>query len=405
MVQSNDAPSSSQVSPLDNCRKPLFFAVANPEELGLAPPANRRGEAICTWVRSLSVMQKEALVVSSHTGRAWRLASDEGAYLMGQDAAPCPLSFFTVGMVSSFMNELQALAKMRGIKLRDVQLTQDNYYTMTGSALRGTMVGGALPVHLAAEIDSDSDSRVLTSLVPDAVAASPINGLMGPVHASQFTLTHNGRAIEVGRVDSLDRIAETDPGHQFDSSRPAAGNWNDLVSRNGMTPKADETTSTQGSSLADSQDRRLHLQGICVLRNDGVKQIEQRLYNPHGSIFHFLSDEDGRAPEANAYASAGVGFCFMTQFGRYAKIAKKELAEYRIVQDTHFSLGGASSGTGKPGESDRIETHVYLKTPHDDDLARQVLDMSEQTCFLHAFCRTNLKTSIRTRQPRTAALS
>ena len=81
----------------------------------------------------------------------------------------------------------------------------------------------------------------------------------------------------------------------------------------------------------------------------------------------------------------------MTQFGRYASIAKKELAAYRIVQDTHFSKGGASGGTGVAGTAAPVETHVYLETPEGDDFARQVLDMSEQTCFLHALCRTELK--------------
>ena len=85
----------------------------------------------------------------------------------------------------------------------------------------------------------------------------------------------------------------------------------------------------------------------------------------------------------------------MTQFGRYAKIVKKPLAAYRIFQDTHFSLGGASGGTGKPGETDPVETHVYLNTGENDDFARTALDMSEQTCFLHAFCKAELKAKIR----------
>ena len=85
----------------------------------------------------------------------------------------------------------------------------------------------------------------------------------------------------------------------------------------------------------------------------------------------------------------------MTQFGRYATIVKKPLAECRILQETHFSLGGASGGTGKPGETDPVETHVYLKTGEDDDFARTGLDMSEQTCFLHAFCKAELKAKIR----------
>ena len=52
-------------------------------------------------------MQKEAIVASARSGKAWRLASDEGPYLDGFDSAPCPLSFLTTGMVSSYFNEIQ----------------------------------------------------------------------------------------------------------------------------------------------------------------------------------------------------------------------------------------------------------------------------------------------------------
>jgi uncharacterized OsmC-like protein len=163
------------------------------------------------------------------------------------------------------------------------------------------------------------------------------------------------------------------------------------------------TTGFAGSSLSEQQDRVLHLRGICRLREDGVKQVEQRLYNPHGTIFHFLCDEApenggrGTAPDAATYISAGIAFCFMTQIGRYAKIAKQDLRDYRIVQDAHFSLGGASGGTGVAGEADPIETHLHLQSGEDDDFARTALDMGEQTCFLHALCRTELKTRIRVR--------
>jgi hypothetical protein len=72
-----------------------------------------------------------------------------------------------------------------------------------------------------------------------------------------------------------------------------------------------------------------------------------------------------------------------------------DLPDYRIVQDTHFSLGGASGGTGTAGAADPVETHVYLETSESDETAQEMLDISEQTCFLHAFCRTDLKTKLR----------
>lgn len=101
------------------------------------------------------------------------------------------------------------------------------------------------------------------------------------------------------------------------------------------------------------------------------------------------------APDAESDIATGIGFCFMTQFGRYAKIMKKPLDDYRIIQDAHFSLGGASGATGKPETADPLETHCYLKSKFDDDFARSCLDMAEQTCFLHAFCRTDLKANVK----------
>ena len=85
----------------------------------------------------------------------------------------------------------------------------------------------------------------------------------------------------------------------------------------------------------------------------------------------------------------------MTQFGHFVKMLDLDLEEYRVVQDSPLSLGGASGGTGKAGKADPLETHVYLKTNESDDVAREMLDISEQTCFLHAFCRTDMKSKLK----------
>lgn len=387
-------------NPLRDCGKPLFFAVGNAAELGLAAPPIRLGDAVRLWVRSLSAMQKEALVVSARTGAVWRLASDEGAYLAGLDEAPCPLSFLTTGMVSSYMTELLALAKQRGIRIERIRLVQDNYYTMVGSALRGTMTGGAKNVDLTAQIASDASRAALTTLVLDATAASPLNGLMRGAKESLFTLTHNGREIAPARALPIGRSAEPYFEAAFDAATPAPGDWAATIRRGGPTPKAEHTVTLANDSLAEHQSRLLHLRGICTLRADGVKEIEQQLYNPHGSIFRFLCDEApgdggrGRAPDAASYIAAGIGLCFMTQIGRYAKIAGKRLDRYRILQDLHLSLGGASAGTGTAGRADPVETHVSLESREDDEFARTALDMAEQTCFLHAFCKTDLKAKV-----------
>jgi hypothetical protein len=188
--------------------KPLFFRAD--VAAGLRPPAIRpgRGEAVRAVVRSLSAMQKEALVASARTGAVWRLASDEGAYLDGHDVAPCPLSFFTTGMICSYMNEILALASQRHIALRQLKLIQDNYYTMKGSALAGTMTGGARDVELEAIIDTDASPSDVQALVCDAIAASPIQGLLRGVKDSLFTGhdTSTGRPSPIAKIYSTPRF-------------------------------------------------------------------------------------------------------------------------------------------------------------------------------------------------------
>ena len=373
-----------------------FFKVANPEGLRVNAPENRKGDALRTCVRSLSGFQKEALVRSALTGDVWRLVSDEGPYLNGHDAAPCPLAFLSTGMVASFMNEILALAKLRNVEIRKLKLIQDNFYTMKGSMPKRTMVGGAENIELQVEIDCDLDDSALNDFLIQATYASPLNGLMRGQLDSLFKLSNNAQELPTHAATELVGDLLSDPGDQFQNSVASASAL-DLVAPVGITPKKEvpKGTVSGGSSLTDEQDRRLNIGAIAVMRADGIKEIQQMQYSPHGTSFKFLSSEDGRAPDANSLISAGIGFCFMTQFGRFVSMLKLDLSDYRIVQDTHFSLGGASGGTGKAGEADPIETHVYLETGESDTVAQEMLDISEQTCFLHAFCRTDLKTKLK----------
>jgi hypothetical protein len=375
------------VNPLADSGLPRFFALAGRHAAQLDTPEPHGGDTVRFFGRSLAGMQKEALVRTS-AGGAWRLASDEGAYLNGLDEAPCPLAFMTTGMAASFMHAIQARLSAAGIAHRGVRLVQDNYYTMEGSMPRRTMIGGAKAVELDVEIVVDQDTESLRPLVVDAVEVAPVSGLIRPVLTNTFTLSVNGRELRPRAVSPLGRAPLPDPGPLFDDLSPAGALPEPLVTRAGLTPLTDEATSHSGSSYAPEQSRTLHLRGICTVRPDGVAVVEQRLYNPHGSTFQLLSHESaaggGLAPEALAYVSAGIGFCFMTQFGRFARIMGKRLDGYRIVQDTRFTAGHA----------DAVETHVYLDTPEDDAFAREVVDLGERTCFLHALCRTPLETQV-----------
>ena len=65
-----------------------FFPVSNADDVGSEAPEGRKGDALRTWVRSLSSFQKEALVRSAASGKTLRLVSDDSPFLNGHDAAP-----------------------------------------------------------------------------------------------------------------------------------------------------------------------------------------------------------------------------------------------------------------------------------------------------------------------------
>ncbi|WP_165492180.1 OsmC family protein [Egibacter rhizosphaerae] len=390
-------------------RLPRYFHAGTGAELGVPPPADYRGQPVRTWARTLAGMQKEAVVLSGATGHVWRLVSDEGPYLAGHDRAPCPLAFMTTGMVASYMEELRTVARARGITLHDVELVLDNRYTLEGSALRGTgtMIGGALDPHVEARVDSDATSDAVEEALAAAVASSPVRGLVEDALTSRFSLICNGEPVPVGRVGTVEALADATALGPYEAARAAGPGDAQLVR---MRTPADEVSGVPGaagSSLQADQSRTLHVRGTCTLEADGTKRVEQELFQPIGSAYTLWSDEAGsgeaepsgssepttspRAPDAATYVAAGLAFCFMTQLGRYATIARKQLDAYQVVQDLQLSPTAAPEHRGL---AHPVETHVALETPEGDEFARTVLDTGERTCFLHALCRSKLTTRV-----------
>jgi len=400
-------------TPLEEIGGPLYYIAGNAAAAGFAAPPNRHGQSLRTWVRSLGGMQKEALVVSAATGTAWRFACDEGGHLGGFNKAPNPLTYLSAGMISSYMSEITALAGLRGIALRDLALILENFYYRQGDFRQGTMVSGALPPDLTVACQADCDAPTLTALLYDGVAASPLNGLARGSHPSLFTLVHNGTVLTPTQVTPLDAAPLGHPGDNFAKLAPTA----DSPAVADLITPLEETDAgfaafakTRIASPNLGPDKHLlHMHSRCVARPDGVKEITKEQYDPPAPSWKYLSDEGegfgghGRAPDAASLISAGIGLCFMTQMGRFAKLAKLPLTGYAIVQDTHFSLGGASGGTGQAGRADAVETHVFLETAADDATAQQILGVGERTCFLHAFCRDDLKPKVRARTAARAA--
>lgn len=367
---------------------PLAYAAAG--HVPLNSPAGPSGYEVSvrTIVRSLSVMQKEATVMSTRSATRWRLSSDEGPYLQGHDFAPAPLSHMTVGFATDVLASIRRALFGAGIPDDRLRLTFDARFSMEGSMRARTMTGGAQSPEVTVHLPH-SDSSDVVEAVRSGVLASATAGLAHPALTSEFSLSSHGRQVEVGKVAATSEEMPGDPGS--DAELPAvAVDTEPLIVK---TMDVTDTSTDQGSSLQDEQSRGLHLRAHASRRGDGMTEVELQLNRPNGSTFTFLSDEpqahggQGRAPDSLTYMSAGLGFCFMTQIGRFAKIVKQDLGPYHIIQDTRFTLGDGDT----PGRSAAPVTHVYLSPEGGEEGARDALDMSEQTCFLHALCRTELK--------------
>jgi len=388
---------------------PLVFKVNADKDFPIKAPTVKDKISVRAATRALAGMQKECVLHYGPTDTTWRMVCDEGPWLNGTDLAPFPLAFFTAGLVSSYMAEFMTHAKKAGIKVDSLEVMVDNLYSMEGSLLKGTMMGDAFPVEVLFKASTDASEEQLQVLAYNAVASSPADAYLRGSKDSMFTLNMNGDEIPVVGVDkSLNKQTDV-PTVIFQKAEPGESSplSDELIKKHpeidGLGGEKLGTVRATGDvGLSDVQKRVVHVRGVGTLRDDGLRDIQVACFQPIGSVFSFQSDDSelvggqGRAPSGLAYLSAGLTFCFMTQLGRYASVAKQKMTSYQIVQDTTFSMPSAVEGAAKP-ESDPVDTHVFIGTEENTEATQTLLDMGEQTCYLHGACRAEIKTRIRIR--------
>jgi len=340
--------------------------------------------------RALSGMQKEALLSSSTSPDVWRLICDEGPYLNGTDLAPPPLAYFSAGMVSCYVDALQQAAKEAGTLLRRAHIVQDNHYSMEGSAIRGTMIAGAMPVELSVQASFASKSVDAEKIVQRAVSRSPIDALMRDALVGTFSIVHNGSQIPNGNVATTSSTIAPNPAALFSdySYDKDLQTLTDVISKLESTDSVFEADHGTGAAMKEQQKRQLHIRSLLTVGADGLREIRVQIFKPIGSVFQFYSGEpdDTRVPSGLTLTSAGLAFCFMTQIGRYAGIVKKDLSDYGVVQDSLFDI--------PHGRTLPIDTHAFVSSTEDSATVQRYIDMAEQTCFLHGACRMSNKTKL-----------
>lgn len=378
---------------IESANAPLALRLAN---VGLdAPSSSADVLTFRVATRALTGMQKEAYVAQSGSGIRWRLVCDEGPYLHGSDLAPPPLAFFSAGMASAHAEAIQKSAATLGSGVAELKIVQDNRYSMEGSAVKGTMAAGALPVELSVSASLTDEQTSVFDVVSNGLKRSPVDALMRDALTDTFSITHNGNPIATDVVARTKNPIPKDPATLFaaanrDGSPPSTDG---VLSKLETSESIFEADHGAGAAMKDTQKRELHIRSVLTLREDGLRDIRVQIFKPIGSVFRFLSDDSQavggreRAPNGLAYVSAGIAFCFMTQLGRYAGIVKKDLTDYGILQDTAFDMATAKTLP--------VDTHTFLRTSEDDATARRYVDMGEQTCFLHSACRMSNKSRIR----------
>lgn len=364
-------------SSIESSGYPLAFRV-DPDGLDLEPLPLSDGIArIRTFARALQGMQKEAVIQYGPTGAVWRVVCDEGPWLNGTDLAPFPLAYFTAGVAASLMSDFLEEADDRGVDAASLGFTQDNFFTMQGSALKGTMAASVQPMQLSITANCQG---VAESAVRNRSAAMRC---LRDELPSRFAVRANNRSI-AWPGEAADAVTEvSDSASLFDAVRPMSNRGTTLI---GKIVSVDKS---QGPAvgLGTEQKRVVHVNTEASIRDDGLKSMKVQCIQPAGSRFEVLSDGRECAPTGLAYLSVGVAFCFMTQIGRYAQITKQQLKRYRIVQDTAFRFSQGHEPQAFP-----VDTLVCLDTNEPEDKIVQLVKMAEQTCYIHAAFRSGTET-------------
>ena len=375
---------------------PLVYRV-DPESC----PLDSRGAAaskIRTYARALTGMQKEAVVHYGPTGEIWRVLCDEGPWLNGTDLAPFPLGHFTAGLAATFLTDYLAEALARMTPITALEIEQHNFFTMEGSAIKGTMTASADPVQVRFVAQGDAPVTELAEIGRVAVRERSLaNVLLRDSLPSVFAIVVNGERINIAS-DGPDVLpSHEDPGNLFNLCTPddSHDHGNEILRKLADDDNDDGNSDGAAVGLQASQKRRVHIATRGHVRADGLKEIVVQCIQPRGSRFMFLSDESrdrggqGRAPNGITWLSCGVAFCFMTQIGRYANIAKQDLEDYRIVQDTGFTAANGAAPSATP-----VKTLVFLDTNESIEASEKLVQMGEQTCYLHAAYSSSNETQV-----------
>jgi hypothetical protein len=228
-------------------------------------------------------------------------------------------------------------------------------------------------------------------LLDEALLASPVHAAFATPLANTFALYVNGRRVPVARVAASTRAVEIDPYKAHAGApRPLAGaaDLQPIVERLPMDP-------AEGPPKVIPPEGRIPIPigGYgAPIAPDGVYAATALPAGP-GSRFRIRCDERADAegaPAALAHAAAGIAFCYMTQLTRYIEHRRHKVRAVRMVQTLPFTLAGDAAAGTLRGGVEPVDTHVFLHAEEPDAVMQNLLEVAENTCYLHAALRSAL---------------
>jgi len=349
-------------------------------------------ERIWAAFEPMDLMQKRGQIARPHTGEIWQLLCDEGAGLGGTDWAPPPLAYFAAGLASSVTGSIVEQLADRSIAAEAVTVALDNNYSLRGSLLRGTMEGKGHDADVAVAIEVDRlSSKDRLSLVLQALSGGLAGYLMKSVFASEFGLVANGASVPLNLPEcQLDVDASVLP------TMPLEPSEEPIVGKAFLQPENTPFEAGTGVGADAVQDRQIKVSAVARPGHGGSIKTQAGIGRPHASVYDIRGAHDAGASDAPSSAcliAAGIGFCFMTQLGRYAEAMKRSVEDYRMIQAIDIPLLGAD-GSHTPV----IGTKLFLNQDRaDPDFARDLAHSAKHTCFLHSTLQTSLRCRITAR--------
>ena len=344
--------------------------------------------------RTMGGHQKELLVTEGEGGTVWRLTSDEGAILKGSDLAPFPLAFYNAGLHADFVKRALQIARLKEITLAIDSVNLTNQYYFQGSFFSGTGKGSAEAVTVHVNARSNYSREKVQEVLDLAIIASPAHATLAYAQINTFALYVNGRRCPVIRVASSMASDETDPFKAHNSTPAPLKDTDDMST---IIERIALEENGIALPLLPSEGRvQIVIPGTSSpIDADGL--IATTVTPRAGHAFRITCDEssnNGSAPTGLSSIAASIAFCYMTQFTRYIEHRKHKVRAIRFVQTLPFTLTGNASDGSLVGGLEPVDTHVFLNADEPDEVLQNLLEVAENTCYLHAALRSTLPSRV-----------